>query len=60
MDPPTFLRHGDRVRISVEGLGTLVNPVTDIQIVPVMAGCETEALQVGTQVQIGGNPALAG
>jgi len=34
------------------GYCTLVNPVTDIQIVPVMAGCETEALQVGTQVQI--------
>ena len=34
------------------GYCTLAAPVTDIQIVPVMAGCETEALQIGTQVQI--------
>jgi len=26
-DPPKFLRRGDRVRIHIEGIGTLSNPV---------------------------------
>jgi hypothetical protein len=26
-DPPRFLRRGDRVRIQIEGIGTLSNPV---------------------------------
>ena len=26
-DPPKFLRRGDRVRIQIEGIGTLSNPV---------------------------------
>jgi hypothetical protein len=26
-DPPKFLRRGDRVRIDIEGIGTLSNPV---------------------------------
>jgi 2-keto-4-pentenoate hydratase/2-oxohepta-3-ene-1,7-dioic acid hydratase in catechol pathway len=27
-DPPRFLKRGDRVRIAIEGLGELTNPVT--------------------------------
>jgi 2-keto-4-pentenoate hydratase/2-oxohepta-3-ene-1,7-dioic acid hydratase in catechol pathway len=27
LDPPKFLRRGDRVRIQIEGIGTLSNPV---------------------------------
>ncbi|WP_408068561.1 fumarylacetoacetate hydrolase family protein [Vineibacter terrae] len=26
-DPPRFLHRGDRVRIEIDGIGTLVNPV---------------------------------
>ncbi|MCS6921618.1 MAG: fumarylacetoacetate hydrolase family protein, partial [Elioraea sp.] len=26
-DPPRWLRRGDRVRIEIEGIGTLENPV---------------------------------
>jgi 2-keto-4-pentenoate hydratase/2-oxohepta-3-ene-1,7-dioic acid hydratase in catechol pathway len=29
MDPPMFLRHGDVVRIEIEGLGAISNPVVD-------------------------------
>ncbi len=28
-DPPVFLRTGDSVEVSIEGIGTLTNPVTD-------------------------------
>ena len=26
MNPPQFLKHGDRVRVEIEGLGALDNP----------------------------------
>jgi 2-keto-4-pentenoate hydratase/2-oxohepta-3-ene-1,7-dioic acid hydratase in catechol pathway len=29
MKPPQLLRGGDRVRIEIEGIGTLENPVID-------------------------------